>query len=131
MSSTTVPTLPLRPDEAIPQLGFGVFQVPPEDTPEVTLRAFQAGYRHIDTASGYNNEAGVGQAFHSSGLEREDVFITTKCGNSDHGHERARHAFKESLNRLELQYVDLYLIHWPIPAKDKYVDTWKAFIELQ
>jgi len=131
MSSPTVPAVSLRGNSEIPQLGFGVFQVPPEDTAEVTLRAFQAGYRHIDTASAYSNEAGVGQAFHGSGLDREEVFITTKCFNTDHGHEQARHAFKESLNRLELHYIDLYLIHWPVPSNDKYVETWKAFIELQ
>jgi 2,5-diketo-D-gluconate reductase A len=131
MSSQTVPVLPLRPNAEIPQLGFGVFQVPPEDTAEVTTRAFQAGYRHIDTAKAYNNEAGVGQAFHASGLDREEVFITTKCFNSDHGYDQARNAFKKSLNQIELDYVDLYLIHWPVPSADKYVDTWRAFVELQ
>jgi 2,5-diketo-D-gluconate reductase A len=115
----------------IPQLGFGVFQVPPEDTAEVTIRAFDAGYRHIDTASAYRNEAGVGQALRASGLERDDVFITTKCFNNDHGHEQAKRALRASLDRLELDFVDLYLIHWPVPAHDKYVETWKAFIELQ
>src|SRR3954464_3974070 len=126
-----VPRIPLRGDTEIPQLGFGVFQVPPEDTADVVTRALQTGYRHIDTAAAYQNEAEVGQAFHASGLDREDVFITTKCFNTDHGHEEARHAFKQSLERLGLDYVDLYLIHWPVPSQDKYVDTWKAFIELQ
>ena len=133
MSSHTsqVPTLPLRGDVDIPQLGFGVFQIPPEDTAEVTARALEAGYRHIDTAAAYRNEAGVGQALHTAGLERGDVFITTKCFNDDHGYEQAQKAFKASLDRLEASYVDLYLIHWPVPAQDKYVETWKAFIELQ
>ena len=126
-----VPRIPLRGDTEIPQLGFGVFQVPPEETAEVVTRALQTGYRHIDTAAAYQNEAEVGQAFHASGLPREDVFITTKCFNTDHGYEEARHAFKQSLERLGLDYVDLYLIHWPVPSQDKYVDTWKAFIELQ
>jgi len=126
-----VPRIPLRGDTVIPQLGFGVFQVPPEDTAEVVTRALQTGYRHIDTAAAYQNEAEVGQAFHASGLPREDVFITTKCFNTDHGYEEARHAFKQSLERLGLDYVDLYLIHWPVPSQDKYVETWKAFIELQ
>ena len=126
-----VPRIPLRGDTEIPQLGFGVFQVPPADTAEVVTRALQTGYRHIDTAAAYQNEAEVGQAFHASGLPREDVFITTKCFNTDHGYEEARHAFKQSLERLGLDYVDLYLIHWPVPSQDKYVDTWKAFIELQ
>ena len=133
MSSHTsqVPTLPLRGDVDIPQLGFGVFQIPPEDTAEVTARALEAGYRHIDTAAAYRNEAGVSQALHTAGLERGDVFITTKCFNDDHGYEQAQKAFKASLDRLEASYVDLYLIHWPVPAQDKYVETWKAFIELQ
>jgi diketogulonate reductase-like aldo/keto reductase len=127
----TVPQVSLRDGEQIPQLGFGVFQVPPEDTTEVTTRAFEAGYRHIDTAKAYQNEAQVGQAFRASGLDRDDVFITTKCFNDDHGYEQAKEAFGASLNRLELDFVDLYLIHWPVPSQDKYVETWKAFIELQ
>ena len=133
MSSSTerVPSVALAGGVDIPQLGFGVFQVPPEDTAEVTIRAFDAGYRHIDTASAYRNEAGVGQALRASGLERDDVFITTKCFNNDHGHEPAKRALRASLDRLELDFVDLYLIHWPVPAHDKYVETWKAFIELQ
>ena len=126
-----VPRIALRGDTEIPQLGFGVFQVPPEHTAEAVTRAFEAGYRHIDTAAAYQNEAEVGQAFHASGLDREDVFITTKCFNTDHGHEEARHAFKQSLERLGLDHVDLYLIHWPVPSRDRYVETWKAFIELQ
>jgi diketogulonate reductase-like aldo/keto reductase len=133
MSSSTgqVPSVPLASGVEIPQLGFGVFQVPPEDTAEVTLRAFAAGYRHIDTAAAYGNEAGVGQAFRASGLDREDVFVTTKCFNTDHGYEEATHALRASLDRLELDFVDLYLIHWPVPAHDKYVDTWRAFIAAQ
>jgi 2,5-diketo-D-gluconate reductase A len=133
MSSSTshIPNLPLRPDAQIPQLGFGVFQVPPEDTAEVAGRALAVGYRHIDTAAAYENEAGVGQAVRASGLDRGEVFITTKCRNDDQGHDEARRAFRASLDRLELDYVDLYLIHWPAPARDAYVETWKAFIELQ
>ncbi len=131
MSSSTeqVPLVPLAGGVEIPQLGFGVFQVPPEDTAEITTLAFQAGYRHIDTAAAYRNEAEVGQAFRASGLDREDVFITTKCFNTDHGYEEAKHALRASLDRLELDFVDLYLIHWPVPSHDKYVETWKAFIE--
>jgi diketogulonate reductase-like aldo/keto reductase len=129
--TSQIPNIPLRGDVEIPQLGFGVFQVPPEDTADVTTRALLTGYRHIDTAAAYGNEAGVGQAVHAAGLDREDVFITTKCFNDDHGYEQARKAFKASLDRLEMEYVDLYLIHWPVPAHDKYVETWKAFIELQ
>ena len=131
MSTTNIPTVTLSDGETIPQLGFGVFQVPPQDTAAVATQALLAGYRHIDTAAAYRNEAGVGQAIHAAGLERDEVFITTKCFNDDHGHEQAKRALKESLNQLEMDYVDLYLIHWPVPSKDKYVETWQAFIELQ
>ena len=133
MSSSTrqVPSIPLRGDVEIPQLGFGVFQVPPGDTAEVVTRALLAGYRHIDTAAAYENEAGVGQAIHAAGLERGDVFVTTKCANDDHGFEQAKRACRRSLDQLEADYVDLYLIHWPVPSTDKYVETWKALIELQ
>lgn len=130
-STSKIPNVVLHDDVLIPQLGFGVFQVPPQDTAEVATRALLAGYRHIDTAAAYRNEAGVGQAIHAAGLNRDDVFITTKCFNDDHGYEPAIRALKASLDRLELDYVDLYLIHWPVPARDRYVETWKAFIELQ
>ncbi len=130
-STESVPQLALAGGGEIPQLGFGVFQVPPPETTETVTRALAAGYRHIDTAAAYQNEAEVGQAFKASGLDRDDVFITTKCFNDDHGYEEAKHAFKDSLDRLELDYVDLYLIHWPVPSNDKYVETWRAFIDLQ
>ena len=130
-STSQVPNIPLRDQGEIPQLGFGVFQVPPEDTEETTLKAFQTGYRHIDTAKAYQNEAQVGHAFRASGVDRHEVFITTKCFNTDHGYNQAKDAFKESLDRLELDFLDLYLIHWPVPAHDKYVETWQAFVELQ
>jgi len=130
-STSQVPQIDLRGDVQIPQLGFGVFQVPPQDTAEVATRALLAGYRHIDTAAAYRNEAGVGQAVHAAGLQRGDVFITTKCFNDDHGFDQATRAFKASLDQLETDYVDLYLIHWPVPANDRYVETWQAFIELQ
>jgi len=126
-----VPTIALRDDGQIPQLGLGVFQIPPAETAEATTLALQAGYRHIDTAAAYRNEAEVGQAIHASGLDRGDVFVTTKCFNDHHGYEQAKHACKESLDRLETGYIDLYLIHWPVPSQDKFVDTWKAFVELQ
>ena len=130
-STSNVPTVRLNDGEEIPQLGFGVFQVPPKDTAEVATLALQAGYRHIDTAAAYGNEAGVGQAVHAAGLERDEVYITTKCFNDDHGYDQAKRAPRASLERLEMQHVDLYLIHWPVPAHDKYVETWQAFIELQ
>jgi diketogulonate reductase-like aldo/keto reductase len=133
MSTTSdrVPPLALRDGERIPQLGFGVFQVPPRDTEEVAARALAAGYRHIDTAAAYRNEGAAGEAIHASGIAREQIFLTTKCWNDDQGYERAKRACKASLERLELSHLDLYLIHWPVPAHDLYVETWKAFIELQ
>ncbi len=130
-STTKVPNITLHDGVLIPQLGFGVFQVPPEDTAEVVTRALLAGYRHVDTAAAYRNEAAVGQAIHSAGLDRDDVFITTKCFNDDHGFEPAKRALRASLDRLEVDFVDLYLIHWPVPSQDRYVETWKAFIELR
>src|SRR5262249_14925404 len=123
-SITHVPLIPLRAGGEIPQLGFGVFQVPPEDTTEVLARALQTGYRHIDTAAAYRNEAEVGAALHASGIPRKDVFITTKCFNDDHGYEQAIRAAEASLERLQLAHIDLYLIHWPVPAHDRYVETW-------
>ena len=126
-----VPTIPLRDGEQIPQLGFGVFLVPPQETAEAVTTALLAGYRHIDTAAAYRNEAGVSQAIHAAGLQREDVFVTTKLWNDHQGYEEAKHALRDSLDRLEMTHVDLYLIHWPAPALDKYVDTWRAFVELQ
>lgn len=130
-TSDQIPQIPLRDTEKVPQLGFGVFQVPPAETAEVVMHALSTGYRHIDTAAAYRNEAEVGQAIRSSGLERHEVFVTTKCFNDDHGHEKAKRALAASLERLEMDYVDLYLIHWPVPSHDKYVETWQAFIEMR
>lgn len=133
MSSSpgTVPTVTLRGDVEIPQLGFGVWEVPAEETATVVTHAFDAGYRHIDTASIYGNEAGVGHAIHASGLPRDEVFVTTKCFNDEQGRDKSRRAFERSLERLGLDRVDLYLIHWPVPSTDLYVETWQTFIELQ
>lgn len=130
-STESVPVVTLRDGAKIPQMGFGVFQVPPEDTAAVVDKALATGYRHVDTAAAYENEAGVGHALRASGLDRGDVFITTKCFNDDHGYEQATRALRASLDRLEMDYVDLYLIHWPVPSQDRYVETWKAFIEAQ
>jgi 2,5-diketo-D-gluconate reductase A len=127
----TAPQLTLNDGVEIPQLGFGVFQIPPEETADAVTRALLAGYRHIDTAAAYQNEAAVGQAVRASGLDRDEVFITTKCFNDRHGYEQARKAFQDSLEQLELDFVDLYLIHWPVPSRDRYVETWKAFIGLK
>jgi 2,5-diketo-D-gluconate reductase A len=130
-STSQIPTVALRDGEQIPQLGFGVFQVPPEETAEAVTRALLAGYRHVDTAAGYHNEAAVGQAIHAAGLDRDEVFITTKCSNDNHGFDQAQRALKESLHRLEMEHVDLYLIHWPVPSQDRYVETWQGLIEAQ
>jgi 2,5-diketo-D-gluconate reductase A len=131
MIDDAVPRIRLNDGTVIPQLGLGVFQVPNEQVAEVVRYGFEAGYRSIDTAAGYRNEEGVGEAIASSGLPRDEVFVTTKLANSDHGYDAALRAFEESLNKLKLDYVDLYLIHWPLPAQDKYVDTWRAFEKLQ
>ncbi|CAN5581151.1 aldo/keto reductase [soil metagenome] len=129
--TTQIPAVDLNDGTQIPQLGFGVFQVDPGETAEAVTRALEVGYRHIDTAAAYENEAEVGQAIHASGLDRDDVFVTTKCFNDDHGYEQARKAFKDSLDRLELEFIDLYLVHWPVPSQDLFVETWKAFVELR
>jgi 2,5-diketo-D-gluconate reductase A len=130
-SSIEIPAVALPGDETIPQFGLGVFQVPPEETTENVLNAIEAGYRHIDTATGYGNEAQVGQAIRASGLDRSAFFITTKCPNGEHGHDQATRALKTSLGQLEMEHVDLYLIHWPMPAKDRYVETWQALVDAQ
>jgi 2,5-diketo-D-gluconate reductase A len=130
-TSSQIPQISLRDGEQIPQIGFGVFLVPPAETVEVVLQALNTGYRHIDTAAAYRNEAEVGQAIRASGLDRGDVFVTTKCFNDDHGYEQATRALHASLERLEMSHVDLYLIHWPVPSHDKYVETWKAFIDMR
>ena len=123
----TIPGFTLHDGVEIPQLGFGVFQVPPEDTQGVVEQALDAGYRHIDTAGAYRNEKGVGAAIAASGLAREDLFVTTKLWNSEQGFETTLAAFEASLGRLGFDYVDLYLIHWPVPSEDRFVDTWRAF----
>lgn len=127
MTQLTIPRLALHDGIEIPQLGFGVFQIPPEDTQGAVEMALDAGYRHIDTAAAYRNEAGVGAALAASGLPREDVFVTTKLWNADQGHDSTLEAFEASLERLGLDHVDLYLIHWPVPSEDRFVDTWRAF----
>ena len=126
-----IPTVPLGGGEQIPQLGFGVFQVPPKETEQAVAEALRVGYRHIDTAAAYRNEGGVGEALRSSGLARDEYFVTTKCWNENQGYEQAKRACHASLQRLELDHLDLYLVHWPVPAHDRYVETWKAFVELQ
>jgi 2,5-diketo-D-gluconate reductase A len=127
---STVPTITLDNGVEIPQLGLGVWQIEDDIVTDVVTTAFEAGYRHIDTAAIYGNEAGVGRAIAASGLPRDDLFITTKLWNSDQGYDTTLAAFDASLERLGLEYVDLYLIHWQSLKKDKYVETWKAFEQL-
>ena len=123
-----VPDLTLNNSVTIPQLGFGVFQVPAEETQKVVEDALEAGYRHIDTAAAYRNEAGVGAAIAASGLPREEIFVTTKLRNGDQG--RALEAFEDSRKALKLDVVDLYLIHWPVPSQGLFVDAWKDMEKL-
>ena len=127
---TQIPSITLNNAVTIPQVGFGTFQVAAEDTQQVVESAFQAGYRHIDTAAGYYNEAGVGAAIKASGLARDDVFVTTKLRNGDQGYSSTLAAFEASRAALDLDVVDLYLIHWPSPARGLYVETWRAFEKL-
>lgn len=127
---SSVPTVTLNNGVRIPQLGFGVFQVPDDETTAAVTHALEAGYRSIDTAAVYGNEAGVGRALSEAGLAREDLFITTKLWNADQGYEETLKAFDVSLAKLGLDHVDLYLIHWPTPARDLYRDTWRALEKL-
>ena len=133
MGMTQIPNLTLNDGHTIPQLGFGVFQVPPEDTARITGQAFEAGYRHIDTAEMYGNEKGVGEAIRSSGIPREELFITSKLNNGFHEPEVARQAFDRTLSDLGLDQIDLFLIHWPLPTKydGDFVSTWQTLIEFQ
>jgi diketogulonate reductase-like aldo/keto reductase len=127
---TAVPTRTLNNGAEIPQLGFGVFQVPDAETTAAVTAALQAGYRSIDTAAIYGNESGVGRALAASGLAREELFVTTKLWNADQGYDAALRAFDASLAKLGLEYVDLYLIHWPAPARDLYRESWRAIERL-
>jgi 2,5-diketo-D-gluconate reductase A len=122
-----VPTITLNNGVEIPQFGLGVFQTAPGETAKAVLAAFEAGYRHIDTAQMYQNEEGVGQAIADSKLDRHELFITTKLNNDGHGEDSAVSALDASLKRLGLDHVDLYLIHWPQPRQDRYVETWRGF----
>ncbi len=126
----TVPRIALNDGTTIPQLGFGVFQVPPEDTFETVSAALEVGYRHIDTAEMYGNEAGVGKAVRESGIPRDEIYVTSKLNNGNHGREAARRAFAETVETLDIGHVDLFLIHWPLPAREDYVETWQALTEL-
>jgi diketogulonate reductase-like aldo/keto reductase len=128
--TTPVPSLTLNNGVTIPQLGFGVFLVPPHETATSVTAALDAGYRLIDTAQGYRNERGVGEAIARSGVPREEIFVTTKLVNGRHGHGEALAAFDDSLERLGIEVIDLFLIHWPLPMFDQYVETWRALEKL-
>jgi 2,5-diketo-D-gluconate reductase A len=127
---TSVPGITLNNGVQIPQLGFGVFQIPPADTKAATLQAFEVGYRHIDTAEMYRNEQGVGEAVRESGIEREQIFVTSKLNNSFHAPDAALKAFDQTLATLDIGYLDLFLIHWPMPAVGDFVETWKAMEQM-
>jgi 2,5-diketo-D-gluconate reductase A len=127
---TEVPAVRLNDGRSVPQLGFGVYQIEPDDTERAVSRALEIGYRHIDAAQLYGNEEGVGRAIAASGLARDELFVTTKLDIERHGRDSAREALDESLERLGLEYVDLYLIHWPRPAEDRYVETWTGFEQI-
>lgn len=130
MTTTTVPTVTLDNGVQMPQLGFGVFQVPEPETTAAVAAALEAGYRSIDTAAIYGNEAGVGRALAESGIERDELFVTTKVWNSDQGFDTTLRAFDASLDKLGLDRLDLYLIHWPTPERGLFVDTWRALERL-
>jgi len=127
----TVPTLTLNNQTQIPQLGFGVFQVPPAQAADVVSQALQVGYRHIDTAEMYGNEKGVGEAIRASGIPRDELYVTSKLNNGFHAPDEARRAFDQSLADLDIGHLDLFLIHWPLPTRydGDYVSTWKALEE--
>jgi 2,5-diketo-D-gluconate reductase A len=127
---SNIPTVTLSGGVEIPQLGFGVFLVPPGETEASVSTALETGYRHVDTARIYENEGEVGTAIARSGIARDDLFIATKLWNSDQGRDAALKAFDASLERLGLDHVDLYLIHWPAPGADRYVDSWRALQEI-
>jgi len=128
LQMAAVPRTTLNDGNAIPQLGFGVFQIPPAETAQAVTHALDAGYRHIDTAEMYGNERGVGEAIRARGLERSDVYVTSKLNNGFHEPDDARRAFDETLATLGFEYVDLFLIHWPLPTlyDGDFVSTWQT-----
>lgn len=126
-----VPAVKLNDGSKIPQLGLGVWQVPNDQAAASVKEALAAGYRSVDTAAIYGNEAGVGAGLRAAGVARKDLFITTKLWNDRHGYDEAHKAMDESLEKLGLAYVDLYLIHWPVAGSTKFVDAWKAMIEMK
>ena len=131
MTTPQIPATTLNDGVQIPQLGLGVFEVPEDDTQRIVEDALAAGYRHIDTAAGYYNEEGVGAALRATDIPRDEIFVTTKLRNGDQGYDTTLAAFEASRAALDLEYVDLFLIHWPVPSLDLYVETWRAFEKLQ
>jgi 2,5-diketo-D-gluconate reductase A len=127
---TAQPSVKFNDGKSIPQVGLGVWQTPNDTAVTAVHAALDAGYRHIDTAAVYENEEGVGKGLRASDVAREDIFVTTKLWNSEQGFDTTLKAFDASLKRLGLDYINLYLIHWPAPKKDLYLDTWRAFIKL-
>ena len=125
------PLVEMNDGRSIPVIGFGVWQVPDDVVVDATLKALEVGYRHIDTACVYENERGVGEALRRSGLDRDDVFVTTKVWNTDQGYDQTLRAFDTSTGLLGIDEVDLYLVHWPTPARDLYLDSWRALIRLR
>lgn len=125
------PLVEMNDGRSIPVIGFGVWQVPDDVVVDATLTALEAGYRHIDTACVYENERGVGEALRRSDLDRDDIFVTTKVWNTDQGYDQTLRAFDTSTGLLGIDEVDLYLVHWPTPARDLYLDSWRALIRLR
>jgi diketogulonate reductase-like aldo/keto reductase len=130
VTTPPVPTITLNNGVAMPQLGFGVFQVPDAEATDAVTTALRAGYRSIDTAALYRNESGVGRAIAQSGLRRDELFVTSKVWNSDQGYDSTLRAYDASLSRLGLDFLDLYLIHWPTPKRGRYPETWRALEKL-
>jgi diketogulonate reductase-like aldo/keto reductase len=126
-----IPAIALNDGRSMPQLGFGVWQVPNHEATVIVREALDAGYRSIDTAAIYGNEEGVGEALRAASVPREELFITTKLWNNNHGYEAALGAFNQSLDKLKLESVDLYLIHWPVAGSTAYLDAWRALIKLK
>jgi 2,5-diketo-D-gluconate reductase A len=131
MASSSSPSVPLNDGNSIPALGFGVFKVSPSDAEQAVSTALQAGYRHIDTAAAYGNERETGRAVAESGVPRDELYLVTKLWNSEQGYDTTLAAFEASIERLGLDYLDLYLVHWPMPKLNKFVDTFKAFAHLR
>ena len=129
--ATLQPTITLNDGTVIPQIGFGVWKIEDDKAEEAVKSAVGAGYRSIDTAKAYGNEAGVGRGLKTSGVARDELFVTTKLWNDDHGYDETLRAFDASMANLQLDVLDLYLIHWPVQSGDRYVDTWKALVKLK